>query len=626
MRRVPLVCASIVMGLLAVPASAWQTRVRAVPGSGRAVAIATDAAGNAIAGGFVDGDGSGPDFIVVKLAATNGAEMWRRVLGGPGGFDLANAVAVDGAQDVFAAGVTSAAGTDTRNMQFTVVKLAGATGAVLWRQDITAGVGAAYGLAVDSVGDAVAVGSLFGSLLSTAFVVVKLAGTSGTEMWRATFVPGGSITAARVITLAPSDDVVAAASGWYSGELVVKLAGSTGLERWHADLPAGSRGTSPLWIGADARQDVVTAGTQNSSGGQLGYVAKLSGQDGSLLWQDEMDQGQPVGVPGLAIRPSGDVVVEVDEGNPRRSSVRELAAADGSVVWSQTLADEGKGLVVDAVGDPIAVGRMTENRSTGEFLRLDFTAAKLDGDGGGWSGTERTAATPCLETSTPARSPSRAARAWPRDMSWSPGAMTLYRRPSACSNSPGRTARRTPVATDRGTRANAATMATSPTATAVRRTARWQRRTECSAMTRTPARPATPAATVPAEGRLSLASRVGAALPTRAAASYWATAGAPQRRNGRSWTWRSGERSGGTCCAGDGAAARRPRGPTSAIHAGPPTTRFASTISTVTSCSCVRLLLPGNDAPAATRAGRRPDGDSCIGAPGSSRTACPPSP
>src|SRR6185295_12710793 len=101
-------------------------------------AVAVDAAGDVAAAGFTTNGGSS-DFTVVRVNGADGTLLWPApvTIDGDGvDFDdYANAVAVDAAGNVVAAGVLDNTGTDGDNgVDFTVVALAAADGAERWRQ------------------------------------------------------------------------------------------------------------------------------------------------------------------------------------------------------------------------------------------------------------------------------------------------------------------------------------------------------------------------------------------------------------------------------------------------------------------------------------------------------------
>ena len=120
-------------------------------GEDRANAVSVDAAGDVIAAGVVRNKVSRADFVVVKRARDDGRELWRAVVNGTAnGDDQANAVAVDPVGDVVAAGVIL-----SDNGGFAVVKLAGATGTERWRTTLNGSAnafGEALAVTVDRTG------------------------------------------------------------------------------------------------------------------------------------------------------------------------------------------------------------------------------------------------------------------------------------------------------------------------------------------------------------------------------------------------------------------------------------------------------------------------------------------
>ena len=128
--------------------------------------------------------GTGGDFAVVKLDGASGAEIWRtEINGAANGPDGVASVAVDAGGNVIAGGFLSNAGT---NQDFTVVKLAGANGAALWRREITGtenGLELVSSVAVDGDGNAIAGGRLINAGTQADFTVVKLDGVDGSDFF-----------------------------------------------------------------------------------------------------------------------------------------------------------------------------------------------------------------------------------------------------------------------------------------------------------------------------------------------------------------------------------------------------------------------------------------------------------
>lgn len=161
---------------------------RSIDGSRRGTFLEFDAAlsvattgFSTIAAGLLDNQDTGLDFLVVRYTA-NGSESWRHVIDGPaGGDDEATSVAVDGRGDVVAAGVIENVGAGT---DFAVVKLAGGTGAELWRRTFGGTANArdiAREVRVDARGDVIACGFVRNTGTAADFTVIKIDGRDGSD-------------------------------------------------------------------------------------------------------------------------------------------------------------------------------------------------------------------------------------------------------------------------------------------------------------------------------------------------------------------------------------------------------------------------------------------------------------
>jgi hypothetical protein len=95
-------------------------------------ALALDPAGDAIATGFTFDTTGNNDWNTVKYRSSDGAILWAKTFGGSGNLsDVSVAVAVDAAGNAIVGGrVNNSADPDNRDMQ--AVKYAGADGALLW--------------------------------------------------------------------------------------------------------------------------------------------------------------------------------------------------------------------------------------------------------------------------------------------------------------------------------------------------------------------------------------------------------------------------------------------------------------------------------------------------------------
>jgi cysteine-rich repeat protein len=239
------------------------------------------------------------DAVVVKLSGATGTELWRYTLDG-GSDDLAFAVRLDPAGDVIAAATLgdppSAASVSA------IVKLAGATGNLLWRMDFAdtydasrgrgPGVGA---IAVDDAGDVAAEGFTVAdaspplALIRTS--VALLSGSDGSEIWRRDREQGLAVASKTIPRLAfgPSGTLITSDRQF----AVAMLAPGDGHELWRATL--GCEGNDTLEaLTVDSAGDVAVAGTRADCMPEPledFTIAKLRGADGTEVWRRSYETG-----------------------------------------------------------------------------------------------------------------------------------------------------------------------------------------------------------------------------------------------------------------------------------------------------------------------------------------------
>lgn len=293
MRASRVLLASVAIGcLFAVvrPAGGWQVSLDGTgPGPGVAGTVAVASNGDVIAGGQLDHTFTGIDFTVARLAAADGAERWRRVLPGPTGdvllrgHDTAVAVALDPLGDVVAAGRTSAPGVP---VQYTVVKLAGATGAVLWRWDEPSSSGKPIAIAVAADGDVYVASSVVGEAGGFP-VLTRRASDTGLPIW--TYVPtsglGTNYDVPIAVALHASGDPILLATtrevfAPQTSVAVARVGKETGTAVWNTVLAGSNLGL--LRAGEDVY--ALTAGHDPTQIG-TSMVHSLAGQTGFVRWK-----------------------------------------------------------------------------------------------------------------------------------------------------------------------------------------------------------------------------------------------------------------------------------------------------------------------------------------------------
>ena len=284
-------------------AELWRQEINGTAnGHDFALAVTVDAAGDVVAAGFTQNTGTGNDFTVVKFDGVSGVELWRQEINGTAnGDDQALAVAVDASGNVVAAGSTQ---NHRFTTDFTVFKFDGTSGAELWRQENTGtrsfGNNQANAVTVDAAGNVVAAGVTneinsncddFGCV--TSFTVVKLDGVSGAVLWRRVI---NSIfgfprfNEALAVAVDGAGNVVAAgftqecseSSDCTQNFTVVKLDGVSGAELWRRVISSATfRNDQANAVTVDAAGNVVAAGVTVNVGTSGDFtVIKLRGEDG----------------------------------------------------------------------------------------------------------------------------------------------------------------------------------------------------------------------------------------------------------------------------------------------------------------------------------------------------------
>jgi outer membrane protein assembly factor BamB len=375
------------------------------PGQGRAIVSVPSPSEGVVVAGSVANVGTGEDFIVAKLSTLNGSEIWRTVLDGSSGSgdEAADLARFDGG-DVAAAGRLDNTGT---NWDFTVARLAGADGAELWRYTANGTSDEseeALAVTVDGSGDVVAAGFLRNnSGSSDDLTVVKLAGATGTELWRREITGSthGSDQAFSVATDSSGDVFVGGfVTNATTGRdlIVLKLSGSNGSTIWRYETDGGVSGVSQAAaVATDDAGKVFAAGRFDASGGPDLAVVALNASNGTPLWTYRLDgpAGEFDDAHDLVVGADGDPVVVGYQAHAisRKDLVAaRLDATNGSEVWRQVVngnandEDEGLSVAVTPAGS-VLVGAAIWRLAELQLLKKkdpsrEFTVLKIDGDTG----------------------------------------------------------------------------------------------------------------------------------------------------------------------------------------------------------------------------------------------------
>jgi len=332
-----------VLVFFSAQAWAWQTHISGSAGGAAFNATAIDWDGNVVAAGYTVNADTGVDFTVVKVDGTSGAVLWRQTISGfGGGGDYAGAVAVDRAENVVAAGtITTYIGFGGSPVLhgWMVIKLDGKTGVELWRQVGDASNENVYpearAVAVDGAGNVVAAG-LVNPGAYPVFAVIKYDGVSGAELWRRDLTVTLGPGPGLAVAVDADGNVVAAGGTTQNGFTVVKLNGADGTDVWAWGSEIPGEADA---VTVDGDGNVAAAGYTDTTGtGHDFTVVKLDGRTGVESWRQ-------------VIRGTAATTFDADEG--------------------------ARAVAIDGGGSVLAAGAI-DNTGAGR----DFTVVRLDGASG----------------------------------------------------------------------------------------------------------------------------------------------------------------------------------------------------------------------------------------------------
>lgn len=227
---------------------------------------------------------SDTDLVVLKLDGASGALIWRTEIDGDGvpeGWDKPQDVTTDSEGDVIVLGHFDGSFANGRGL-LGVIKLDGQTGNVLWRHDGTAGEGRA--VRVDSTGSAyvAAIGSQSPTRMTLygTLRVFKLAGANGEMVWNSVL-SGREQAGAFNIALLPDGSPIVGGRIDNVGVLL-RFDAVSGAEvwRWQSD-----RFALPVALAAASGVAVVGGSESIRSNHSSGFVGAFDAGTGRMLWR-----------------------------------------------------------------------------------------------------------------------------------------------------------------------------------------------------------------------------------------------------------------------------------------------------------------------------------------------------
>jgi outer membrane protein assembly factor BamB len=312
--------------------------------------------GDVVAGGTMLNGAEQDDFVVARLAAGTGRTVWRVIVRGnapQGSYEQAEDLTVAPNGDVIAAGSIADTEAFGHYGNFAVVALDGDTGAERWRLVVDGDMtGTAQHVTVDRTGDVIVVGGISpdSSFDPVPPTVMKLAGATGAVLWQR---QPAHLRGVRDMALDGAGDLLLAGetdSSEGSGDAmgVVKLVGPSGDTEWITRQSlADGRWQTAMNVVADGVGGVFAAGMTNDGTGEAssneGYVftvVRLDSATGDVRWR------YGVGGAGLAgfarfvlLGPADTILAAGSSSTPTTCTdgfVVALDRASGAPRWSRT--------------------------------------------------------------------------------------------------------------------------------------------------------------------------------------------------------------------------------------------------------------------------------------------------
>jgi len=250
-----------------------------------AVSVLVDAAGNVYSGGWASSSGGSTDFVIVKYSPA-GMQLWAKSYNGPAnGNEFMNAMIIDAAGNIYAAGKSRGAVND----DYAAVKFSPA-GTLLWSARYEgSGVDEAVGLTVDQQGSVIVTGYSTTAATGKDYTTIKY-NNAGIQQWIKKYNRTGTTQDEAVGVVCDNSGNIYV-TGFCTGSNTASLDyitvkyNSGGEEQW-AKVFSGLAGADDKAssIDIDVTGNIYVTGSAVNSGSDFDFGTVKYSPSGDVLW------------------------------------------------------------------------------------------------------------------------------------------------------------------------------------------------------------------------------------------------------------------------------------------------------------------------------------------------------
>jgi len=265
-------------------------------GKQEAKAMAVDSTGNTIVAGYTNSGGMNNDYYVAKFKADGTGLAWPAVTyDKAGGDDTATAVAVDGNGDIIVTGYAW----NGSNYDVHTIKYSGVDGALLWQHTFAGAAGGgdvATAITVDAANNIYVAGYSANTSGNDDFLIIKYPAAGSTPTWTEIYDDATYHNHDRITAIAAGGDGIAvtgySSKGGADFDILTRKYGfdKSFIREWRKSS-AGSLDDRGVAVRLDGSGDVVVTGSLSNGANTDIWTARYNASSGATIWEKTHDGG-----------------------------------------------------------------------------------------------------------------------------------------------------------------------------------------------------------------------------------------------------------------------------------------------------------------------------------------------